>query len=688
MTGTGYEPMTVREHLRLLRRRAWVLVAAVVLSVAVAVGWVLLSTPVYEARAELLVASDRGPRAAVLSAASPVLSMLGEPISALGGGNLATQMQIIDSRPSLQDAWGLLQERPEVLERLLTEGLTDGLLEDLPETVAGLSDQPPPSRWPADWRSVAETLAVAPVEESEIIEVRCEAPDPERARDFVNALVLGYLGRSLGDARATTRRTRIYVENQLREVESRLAEAEESLRQFGERVGTVALDESARQQIGLLVRLSEQASIAESNLSARRAETLELEAELAASDERVLASTITRRNPEIVELQSALARAEAERVSLLEEYAPGSMPVRRATAAVDELRERLRMSAAEVVDSRQESINPVAQEIARRLIVAEGERMGAQEAMRMLRRAASRVEGELAGLPHEQVELLKVQREIELLERFYLALKEKQQEYEITERAKSPASRLVVHAIAADEPARPRKALTVAAGLMGGTLLGLLLVGLAEQLDDRLHDEERVANALQVPVIGAFGRRGSGRERGRGADEVLRTIRGHVRALCRGIRGPDVLVLASDGDPGEAMQIAEGLVRVAEADGERVMVLRADGEGGDERFGVDASAVLSATPDGGAALRLLEESGAGLVVAVAPVDGGLLTATALLDAGCPVALVVDLHRTTASAARGLVGLAEEHGCGTVAVIATGADRNSARYLTPGTRARR
>ncbi|MBD3291602.1 MAG: hypothetical protein GF393_01655, partial [Armatimonadia bacterium] len=488
MAERDYEPMTVRDHLRLLRRRGWLLLAAVAVCVGGAAGYAFLATPVYEARAELVVASDSGPRSAILSAAAPVLSMLGEPVSALGGGDLGTQMQIIDSRPTLEDAWGLMHDRPDVPERLLTVGLSDELLEELPGIVDGLGDQPPPSRWPDEWQDLLDTLMVAPVEESEVIEVRCESPDAERSRDFVNALTLAYLGRSLADARATTRRTRSYVEDQLEDVQARLTEAEESLRQFGERVGTVAVDEAAKQQIGLLVRLNEQAAVAESTLSARRALQEELEAELESVDERVVASTVTRRNPEIVELQGELARAEADRVGLLEEYAPESMPVRRATATVEELRARLRAAAVEVVDSRQEALNPLAQEIAQQMIVAEGEEMAARQSMRVLRDAAVRVEGELAGLPDDQVALLKLQREIELLERFYLALKEKQQEYEITERAKAPASRLIAHAIAPDEPARPKKLLAIAAGVVAGVLLGLLAVGVAEQVDERLRD--------------------------------------------------------------------------------------------------------------------------------------------------------------------------------------------------------
>ena len=682
MHGSLSGPVTLRDHLRILRRRRWLLLTIVSIFAGGAAAYAFLAAPVYEARAELVVASERGPRSAVLAAAAPVLSMLGDPVSALGADDIATQMRIIEGRPSLENAWGLLHERPDVLERVVTEGLTEDLLEELPGVVAGLRSQPPPFRWPDEWQDLLETLVVAPMEDSEIIEVRCESPDPERARDFANALVLAYLGRSLADARATTRRARRYVEHQLQDVEIRLAEVEESLRQFGDRVGTVALEEAARQQIGLLVRLNEQAAVAESTLSARLALRDELAAELTAVDERVVAATVTRRNPEIADLQSELARAEAERVRLLEEYAPESMPVRRATAGVEELRARLGESAAEVLDSRQEALNPVAQEIAQKLIVAEGEGMAARESLRVLRDAARRAEGELSGLPGEQVALLKLQREMELLERFYLALKEKQQEYEISERATAPASRLVSHAIASDEPARPKKLLTIIAGLIAGILLGLLTVGLAEHLDERLHDPQEVAAELDVPVLGVLGGRWSD-DGDVSGDELLRGVRRHISALSRGLGGPDVLVLGSAGDTGPAEAVARGVARVAREDGESAVVLNAVGE--ETEAAAELAALLSAAADDESARPQPAASGADLIVAVPPAGSGLLDAGVLLEAGYPVALVVELHQTPASAAEGLATLAKQHGSGAVVAIVTGGRHSETHYLTPGTR---
>jgi succinoglycan biosynthesis transport protein ExoP len=646
-------PMSLRDHLRVLQRRRWLLLAVLALCVGGAAAYAFLAPPSYEARAQVIVASQES-RSTLLSAATPVLSMLGEPVSALGGSDLATQMQIVESRPTLESAWGLLSERPELLERLPREGLSDGLLEELASAVGGLGDQPPPSGWPEQWQAVLGTLMVAPAEDSDVIELSCRAPDPERARDFANALVLAYLGRSLADARVTASRARGYVDERLAEVEARLSDAEESLRQFGEQAGTVALDEAARQQVGLLVRLNEQAATADATLHAQGALGEELEGRLAETDAQVTAATVVRRNPEIAALQAELAQAEVERARLLEEYAPEAMPVRRAEAGLEELRGRLRATALEVVDSRQEALNPVAQQLTQEMIVAEAEELAARESRRVLEAAASRVEAQLADLPREQVALLKLQREIELLERSYVALKEKQQEYEIAERAEAPASRLLAHAIAPETPAHPRKLLTVAAGLLAGLLFGLLAVGLAEQLDGRIRDAERAASLIGLPVIGALSRGWSGGSEHAEAAETLDAILHHLGAIATAA-APAVL-LASPDDAAEAEAVARALsARAAEA-GRTIPVLALPGP-------VEPA-----------------ESAGELALVVPPPGQGVLAAAPLLARGVRVVLIVNLRRARMDDVTALAALIREHGGEPVGLILTAAAGSSAHYI--------
>jgi hypothetical protein len=240
----------------------------------------------------------------------------------------------------------------------------------------------------------------------------------------------------------------------------------------------------------------------------------------------------------------------------------------------------------------------------------------------------------------------------------------------------------VSHAIASEEPARPRKLLTIAAGLVAGMLLGLLAVGLAEQMDERIHNAQQAAEMLGVPVAASLGE-GWEADDGGEAEAVLRSVRGYIEALCRGHAGPDVVVLASHGDTGAARALADRLADLAREDGERAVVVSADA--GEEEGEGHLDAALSARIDADQAQRQLAESEANLHLAVPAADSGLLMASPLLEAGYPVALIVRLGQTPAPAAQGLAALAAEHGPGPIFAIVTGGRRSSAQYCTPGTR---
>ncbi|MGD9497100.1 MAG: GumC family protein [Armatimonadota bacterium] len=684
--------MTTRDHLRLLWRRRRVLLGVLLACAALAVGYALVAPPLFEARAELVIVRDAGQRSAVLAAAAPLLSVLGEPAPALGGADVATQIQIVASRPSLEAAYGLMHERPELLRRLEREGLSDELFEALPRALQELPPQPSPASWPEGYCELLESLMVAPVEDSDLIEVRCASRDRGLVRDFVNALVLAYLGRSLADAQAATRRTRHYVEQQLEAVELRLTEAEEALRRCGERAGTVAVDEVAREQIGLLARLNEQAVLAEARMQAHGALRGELEGRLAQMDERIETATTIMRNPAITDLQRALAEAEAQRVALLQEYAPDAMPVRRAAAQVAELRAALAATSAEVIGSRQEATNPVAQQLAQELVMAQGEEMAARESMRALQAASQRVKTELSGLPAQQVTLLRLQREVELLDRSYVALKEKQQEYEISERVQRPSSRLVEAAVLPDEPARPRRLLVIAAGMAAGLLLGLLAAGMAEHLDVRLHEPERAARSLGLPVLGTLGRRWQAAE---GADEAaraaLRAIVGQVRAVApRGARAGAVVVSA---DAGEAQALARALAGVAAGEGERVLLVGGTGAGlAEAAAGSQALEVgmgVHELPLGEMPLQrlapealegALAASGADMVLVAAGGTAGLLATLPLMRPDRPAVLCADVRTATLTAFEGLLSLMAERGAPVLGIVALGAARSSSEYI--------
>ncbi len=656
MADYSYEPMTTRDYLALLWRRRLIMAGTMAVCVAIAVAYSITATRVWEGRAELVVNSDAGARPSILSSA-PLLGLLTDSSSLLGGTDLATQVQIISSRPCLEDAWALMHERPELLVRVRSEGVTDEMLEGLPELLAGLSDAPPPATWTGEYERLWDSLLVSAVEESQVVEVRGESADPEQACDFINAMVLAYLGRSLGDARAAARRSLHYIEEELADAEQRLAETEESLRGFAQYAGTVELQAAAEQQFALLVRLDEQAALAEARMRAQAALQGELQNRLGEQPEHVTASTVVARNPQISDLQRALAQAEADRVALLEEYQPAAAPVRAAQAKVDELRAGLADAAEEVTHSRDEQLNPVAQALVQQSVVASGERLAAGSSLDVLRTAVRRVEAKLAELPDEQITQLKLMREVGLAEKIYLALKEKEQEFEITEKTKMPAASLVEHAIAADEPVRPKPILNVVASIVAGAMLGLLLVAAAEHFDDGLHRPERLASMVGAPVVGALVVADAADEDAR---LVLAAVLGHMRSAANG--GTALLIAPSARAGAEAL--AGALAREALAGGQPIALV--------------TTGIAGLAP--GDMPATIATAEADLAIVAPETGAGVLAASGLIRAGVPVYIAAHLRATRGSEVVRLARMVSDMGGRVAGAVATGASRPTASYV--------
>jgi capsular polysaccharide biosynthesis protein len=144
--------VTVRDPLRLLWRRWWVILLAMVVAVALAVGYSLLQEPTYIASSKLLVVQEEADPPANASNANTLI-IPGSVAGDVAGlrDMTATVMHAVDTRPVA-----------EAVVRQLGLGIgPDDLL---------------------------QRLSVNRLEDTQFIEVRYEGSDPEEAQRIVNGI--------------------------------------------------------------------------------------------------------------------------------------------------------------------------------------------------------------------------------------------------------------------------------------------------------------------------------------------------------------------------------------------------------------------------------------------------------------------------------------------------------------------
>lgn len=107
-------------------------------------------------------------------------------------------------------------------------------------------------------------------------------------------------------------------------------------------------------------------------------------------------------------------------------------------------------------------------------------------------------------LPADELELARLQRELEINDRAYRMMKDKHQSARIAEAEEVSDAILLESAAIPSTPISPQKNLNKMAGAMVGLVLGVLLAFIQENLDTSIGAIEDVEQIIRLPVIGVI----------------------------------------------------------------------------------------------------------------------------------------------------------------------------------------
>ena len=176
--------MELRDYLRVIRNRKWVILTAVVIVTATAVVVSLLQSPLYESEARVLIAEK--------NAGATIVGAEGVQFSSQPERNLQIQVQLMQGRPLMES------------------------------TIASLSLDVTPE-------NLAKQVEVAAVGQTNVVTVIAKAEDPQRAADIANTLSEGYVTWSRDYNRKS-------IQTAITEVETRLGAAKANVIEISRRV--------------------------------------------------------------------------------------------------------------------------------------------------------------------------------------------------------------------------------------------------------------------------------------------------------------------------------------------------------------------------------------------------------------------------------------------------------------------
>jgi len=325
------------------------------------------------------------------------------------------------------------------------------------------------------------SLSAIPRERTNIVDVEFTATDPVLAQRVVNAVVEEFQATSAREAQQQASRRRAFVEAQLAQTDSLLAEALSALTDFQRREEVYSLEQKflAQQsgQFSLDIRREELAADLHMlrSLLARLSDSTANNGEL----NTLISTPSVAGNPLVSQLYSQLIGYETERSSLT----TGSWGLSGAHPDVQRLGKLIEETRARLIDAVSSHVEALEA------------RLAALDQLRERNALA------LKSLPETGAEEARLRQQVVTINKMADQLREEYQRARIAEAIEAGQVVIVDKAMSPGYEISNRKGMKLGLGLLVGFMLGAGLAFILEQMNTALRNKEDVESHLGLPAL-------------------------------------------------------------------------------------------------------------------------------------------------------------------------------------------
>ncbi|MCW8810605.1 MAG: polysaccharide biosynthesis tyrosine autokinase, partial [Ignavibacteriaceae bacterium] len=289
-----------------------------------------------------------------------------------------------------------------------------------------------------------------------------------------------------------------FLDEQRKEKYDELNSSEETLREFQERGGLIALDERASSLINVLSQFEAQKSATQVDLMASDKVLENLRKELKAQNPR-MADYLTSLTSQkyITAIQEEIAKLEVNKqvaMSRKDGLNENSPVIQEYDRKINELRKQLdkelEVLKAGIFASSPEEVKVLTQKI----IAEEVKNQSLETSIKELDKIVQGYEARFMNLPKNAIELARLKRNSEALEKLYLMIEQRYQEALINEQSQ-PGNVLVIdNARVSSKPSKPNRTLIILIGLLLGGGLAVGYVFVRNYFDDTVKTPDDIEN--------------------------------------------------------------------------------------------------------------------------------------------------------------------------------------------------
>ncbi len=451
------QEISILELISLVKHKIGWVILLTVFALGLAIAYLKVTVPIYEATATALVDP-------ISSNASSIESLLASSTSST---NIATEVQLVTSKKTLNDALALLN------------------LDNYVDSEGQLYSQ-------KDWSKVdlSKKVSVSTVNGTKVVSITVTDQNPQFCADYANAVARSYTSLLSGIARNSKSAQREFLESQIPITEVLLDTASDELASYRETSG--------------VIQMTEKSSILTKSIASYQMMTEPLKLQLIEDQSIINDLYSTLEGLPSLEVVSANEQIKA----MLEEYKSNDTEL----IMYSNLDENANASRVYVLESALsakeksilELVNSLGSTYSATYSKAVTDYLCVSARISVLENMEEMANEELSEYPVLERKLQELQRDVQIYESLLLKLREMLEEAKMLEAAVVGNVTVVDEAQISVNPVKPRKMMILAVGVLGGAVLGVLLVFLFALVDNSVQDEEDVRHVLggSIPLLG------------------------------------------------------------------------------------------------------------------------------------------------------------------------------------------
>lgn len=472
--------VSFQDYLIILKRRRWIVLSAFLIIILSAGVFSFTTQPIYESSTTLMIEEAGGMKKEIFEISS---YMKQETM-------IKNQVEIIKSRTLAESVLQALLSSP--FKRVWEE-----------EVLRKSSEQVNPNDMVT---LLQQNTKVVPLKETDIVQVKVTAPDPNLAAFLANTIAQEYYKQSLQVSRGEITEVRQFLEEQLTNTQKELQQAEEALRIYKENEKVAALPEETEELVKQLASFESLYNEAKTELESNQKRLSYMQSQLKERKSHLVDDISQISSPLIIQLRKEMANLEGMKAGYIAQGFPEGHPkMEEITNRIKDIKQKLVKETSELVSRELASSDPLgySQELVDKILSLDIEIQSLTAKTEALKNIVDSYADNLNTLPEKSLRLARLERNAKVGENIFLMLKEKYEESKINEAGQIGNVRIIDKALPPVDPIKPKKKINLLLGALLGLGFGLGMAFFVERLDNSLKSIEDV-EATGLSILGSI----------------------------------------------------------------------------------------------------------------------------------------------------------------------------------------